>query len=186
MGEAADGREALDLVKQQRPDVLIADIQMKGMNGLEVASRVSGSFPDVRVLILSMHSHEEFVWEALNAGAAGYVLKDTSSEEQGMALAALVQGQMYLTPAVSKHVIDRFVRRDEGPYGTLAALTPRHRETLQLIAEGHTTKQSAAILNLSAKTVDTHRTQLMERLNIHDVAGLVRYAIRHRIIDPAT
>jgi DNA-binding NarL/FixJ family response regulator len=186
VGEAADGREALELVEQHRPDVLIADIQMKGMNGIEVASRISNEYPEVRVLILSMHAHEDLVWEALHAGASGYVLKDLSGEELALALSALAEGETYLTPAVSKHVVNRFVRRAEGPHSSLAGLTPRHRETLQLIAEGHTTKQIAAILNLSVKTVDTHRTQLMERLNIHDVAGLVRYAIRHRLIDPAT
>lgn len=183
VGEAADGREALALVKTQQPDILLTDIGMKGMNGLEAAARVAKEYPHVRVIILSMHDHEEYVWQALQAGVAGYLLKDSGTAEVELAILAVARGESYLTPAVSKHVIDDYIRRVGGDCRSIDLLTPRHREVLQLIAEGNTTKEIARILHLGVKTVETHRSQLMERLNIHDVAGLVRYAVRHRVID---
>jgi DNA-binding NarL/FixJ family response regulator len=183
VGEAADGREALALVKMHQPDILLMDIGMKGMNGLEAAARVATEYPRVRVIILSMHDHEEYVWRALQAGVAGYLLKDSGATEVRQAILAVSCGEKYLTPAVSKHVIDNYVQRVGGDSRSFENLTPRHREVLQLIAEGSTTKEMARILHLSAKTVETHRSQLMERLKIHDIAGLVRYAMRHRVID---
>ncbi|HEX3725910.1 MAG TPA: response regulator transcription factor [Pirellulales bacterium] len=181
VGEACDGREALARIKEHLPDVLLIDIGMKGMNGLEATCRANREFPSVRVLIVSMHADEEYVLQALQSGASGYVLKDAGSSELEFAIGAVARGETYLTPAISRHIIDNYVRRVEGDEAA-AVLTPRHREVLQLIAEGNTTKKIAAILKLGVKTVDTHRTQLMERLDIHDVAGLVRYAIRHRIV----
>jgi DNA-binding NarL/FixJ family response regulator len=183
VAEAGDGREALIAVKDHRPDILVTDIGMKCLNGLETTARVTKEYPHVRVIILSIHSQEEYIWQALRAGAAGYVLKDSDSSELQLAIKSVSRGEMYLTPAVSKRVIENYLRRPDGGAESSDSLTPRHREILQLIAEGSTTKKIATILNLSVKTVETHRMQLMERLDIHDVAGLVRYAIRHHLVD---
>ncbi|MBI3838260.1 MAG: response regulator transcription factor [Planctomycetia bacterium] len=183
VAEASDGREALALVKAHQPDILLTDIGMKGMNGLEAAARVNKEYPHVRVIVLSVHAHEEYVWRALQAGVSGYLLKDSGAAELEFAIMAVARGETYLTPAISKHLVDDYVRRVGGDRGPFDRLTPRHREILQLIAEGNTTKQIANTLHLGVKTVETHRMQLMERLDIHDVAGLVRYAIRHRLID---
>jgi DNA-binding NarL/FixJ family response regulator len=184
IGEASDGRQALALVKEHRPDVVIMDFSMPGLNGLEAATRVAKEFPEVRVLMLSAHSNEEYVCQALRAGAAGYLLKDSGTAELELAIRAVAGGQTFLSPAVSKHVINDYVRRVGGEAGSLEILTPRQREILQMIAEGQTTKEIARTLHLSIKTVETHRSQLMERLNIHDVAGLVRYAVRVGIVQP--
>jgi DNA-binding NarL/FixJ family response regulator len=154
------------------------DIAMPGLNGIEVASRVAKDHPDAKVIILSMHVTEEYVLQAMRAGAKGYLLKDSATVELELALRAVMKGETYLSPSVSRHVVDGFVRGKAGEEGSPELLTPRQREILQLIAEGHTTKEIAVKLNLSTKTVETHRTQLMDRLGIHDVAGLVRYAIR--------
>jgi len=178
VAEAADGRDALVLTKLHQPDIVLMDISMPGLNGLEAAARAAKDFPSVRILILSAHADEEHVCQALRAGAAGYLLKDAGTAELEIALRAVARGETYLSPAVSKHVIADYIRRTGGESGSLELLTPRQREVLQLIAEGHTTKEIARTLHLSDKTVETHRMQLMERLDIHDVAGLVRYAIR--------
>jgi DNA-binding NarL/FixJ family response regulator len=152
------------------------------MNGLETAARVTKEFPGVRVIILSMHANEEYVCRAMQAGAAGYLLKDADPDELERALRAVAAGETYLTPAISKHVISDYLRRVSGEKTTSELLTPRQREILQLIAEGKSTKEMARILQISAKTVETHRAQLMERLEIHDIAGLVRYAIRSGLV----
>jgi DNA-binding NarL/FixJ family response regulator len=178
VAEASDGRDALRLVKEHRPDVVLMDIAMPGLNGLEATRRMAKEFPKVRVLILSMHTSEEYVWQALCAGAAGYLLKGAELDELALAIRAVVRGGTYLSPPVSKHVIRDYVQRVGDEKSLLERLTPRQREILQLIAEGATTKEIAQTLNISVKTVETHRAQLMERLNIHDVAGLVRYAIK--------
>ncbi len=183
VAEASDGREALAFVKMHQPDILLTDIGMKGMNGLEAAARVTKEYPHVRVIILSIHAHEEYVWQALRAGVAGYLLKDSSTNELEFAILAVARGETYLTPAISKHLVDDYIRRVGGDSGPSDRLTPRHREILQMIAEGNTTKEIANTLHLGVKTVETHRMQLMERLDIHDVAGLVRYAIRQRVIE---
>jgi DNA-binding NarL/FixJ family response regulator len=192
VAEASDGREALRLVKTYQPDVVLMDIAMAGLNGLEATARVTKEFPAVRVIILSMHSTEEYVAQALRAGAAGYLLKDAAAAELELAVTSVARGETYLSPAVSKHVIADYLRRagggaaggDEGTPSPAALLTPRQREILQLIAEGHSTKEIAALLHLSVKTVETHRMQLMARLDVHDVAGLVRYAIRVGLVMP--
>jgi DNA-binding NarL/FixJ family response regulator len=182
VGEARDGHEALRLVAAHTPDVLLLDVALPELNGIEVAERLRDT-PGTRVLILSMFANEEFVLRSLRAGAAGYLLKDSSVVELEAALRSVADGGSYLSPAVSGHVLAAYVRR-VGQEGAPAepTLTPRQREVLQLIAEGHGTKEIAARLCLSAKTVETHRAQLMERLGIHDVAGLVRYAIRTGIV----
>lgn len=182
VAEAGDGREALALVAAHRPDVILSDISMPVLNGLEVAERVGRDFPDVKVIILSMHSSEEYVCQALRAGASGYLLKDADTAELKLAIQAVARGETYLSPAVSKHVIAEYVRRTGDHAGVSDLLTPRQREILRLIAIGQSTKMIARTLGISVKTVETHRAQLMERLDIHDVPGLVRYAIRSGLI----
>jgi DNA-binding NarL/FixJ family response regulator len=183
VAEADNGYDALRLIEEHQPDVVLLDIGMPGLNGLEVA-RAARKFPHVRVIILSMHVSEEYVWQALRAGVAGYLLKDAGTAELELAVKAVARGESYLSPAVSKHVVANYARAVGGELSPFERLTPRQREILQLIAEGHTTKQIAEALHLSVKTVETHRTQLMEHLDIHDIAGLVRYAIRMGLVIP--
>jgi DNA-binding NarL/FixJ family response regulator len=182
VAEAGDGREALRLIDLHQPDVVLMDIGMPGLNGLEAAARIVEESPHIRVIILSMHATEEYVLRALRAGAVGYLLKDAGTAELELAVRAVVRGEMYLSPAVSKHVIAEYVQRVSSEPNSFEQLSPRHREILQLIAEGQTTKEIAQTLDLSVKTIETYRTQLMERLDIHDIAGLVRYAIRMGLI----
>jgi DNA-binding NarL/FixJ family response regulator len=182
VAEAADGRSALEAIKQHRPDVVFMDIGMPNLNGLDATARVAQEFPGVRVLVLSMHAHEEYVWQALHSGAAGYLLKDAGTTELEIAVRAVARGETYLTPAVSKHVVESYIRRFGGETSQRERLTARQREILQLVAEGNTTKEIALQLHLSSKTVETYRAQLMEQLDIHDVAGLVRYALRIGLI----
>jgi DNA-binding NarL/FixJ family response regulator len=183
VGEAADGREAIKLVEQHRPNLVLMDITMPVMNGLEATVRIVKEFPQTRVVMLSVHTDEEYVLHALRAGAAGYLLKDAGRAELEIAVAAVARNETYLSPAVSRHVVGDYVRRTgTAAEGRLETLTPRQREILQLIAEGKSTREIASILDVSVKTVETHRAQLMERLGIHDVAGLVRYAIRTGIV----
>ena len=180
VAEAGDGREALAQIRAHRPRVVCTDIGMAGMNGLELTERVTRDFPEVKVLILSMHASEEYVCRALRAGAAGYLLKDSAPAELGLAIKAVARGETYLTPTVNRTVINSYIQRLET--SPLELLTVRQREILQLIAEGHGTKGIAHILKVSPKTVETHRSQLMERLNIKDVPGLVRFAIRQGLV----
>lgn len=178
IAEAVDGRQALEAIKKHKPDVVLMDISMPGMNGLEAAAIATRDFPNSRIIMLSAHSSEEYVGQALRAGAAGYLLKDAATVELELAIHAVARGETYLSPAVSKHVISSYVRRVGGEAGSLELLTPRQRETLQLVAQGKTTKEIARLMHVSVKTIETHRAQLMERLDIHDVAGLVRFALR--------
>lgn len=182
VAEAGDGREALRLIETHHPDIVLMDIAMAGLNGLEATARIAKEFPNVHVIILSMHASEEYVLQALRAGAVGYLLKDAGTEELELAVRAVARDETYLSPAVSKHVVADYVRRVGGEPSSLERLTRRQREILQLIAEGHSTQEIAHMLSISVKTVETHRSQLMERLNIHDVAGLVRYAIRMGLV----
>ena len=184
IAEAGDGREALRLVRAHRPDVVLMDIAMPGLNGLEAAARIAKKFPNVRVIILSMHVNEEYVLQALRAGAAGYMVKGADAAELEIAIRAVARGETYLSPMVSKHVVTDYIQRISGETSPLELLTPRQREVLQLIAEGYSTKKIARTLKISVKTVETHRMQLMERLDIHDIAGLVRYAIRIGLVKP--
>ena len=183
VAEAGDGRETLKLVAAHHPDVVLLDITMPGLNGLEVAARIARTEPRTKVLILSTHRDGEYVSQALRAGAAGYLLKDDSGPELEAALRAVARGDRYLSPAVAQPVIEGYGSQpgDDGP---LARLTPRQREILQLIAEGHSTKQAAQKLGLSPKTVETHRALLMKRLGVRNVAGLVRYAIHAGMVSP--
>lgn len=184
VAEAADGREGLAMIEQHRPDVVLMDIAMPGMSGLEATAQAVQAFPATRIIILSMHASEEYVLRALRVGAVGYLLKDSGLNELELALQAVARGETYLSPAVSKHVVADYLRRVGEDSNPLEQLTPRQREILQLIAEGLTTKDIARRLELSIKTVETHRQQLMNRLDIHDVTGLVRFAIRVGLIAP--
>jgi DNA-binding NarL/FixJ family response regulator len=184
VAEAGDGHQVLALVDKWRPRLVLMDIAMPGLNGLEATARLTKSHPETSVIILSMHAAEEYALQALRAGAAGYLLKDADLSELEFAITAVARGQTYLSPAMSKHLVTDYRRRLAEQADPLDRLTPRHREVLQLIAEGQTTKDIATRLKLSVKTVETHRAQLMDRLDIHDVAGLVRFAIRVGLVAP--
>ncbi len=181
VAEAGDALAGLALVREHRPDVLITDVTLKGMSGLELAEQVRRELPSVRVVMLSMFSSEEYVLRALRIGASAYLVKDAAPSEIRIALDAARRGETYLSPGASQRLIARATGKpaDAGP---LAALTDRQREVLRLIAEGVHTKEIAYRLNLSPKTVEAHRAQLMERLGIHDVPGLVRLAIRTGLV----
>jgi DNA-binding NarL/FixJ family response regulator len=178
VAEAADGNQALEMVKAHHPDVVLMDIAMKALNGLDATAQIKREFPQVCVIILSMHMAEDYVKQALKAGAVGYLLKDAAVPELETAITAVMRGEVYLTPQISRLVVQSYLQHAGGVEGPLGTLTPRQREILQLIAEGHSTKDIGSRLGLSVKTVETHRAQIMERLDIHDIAGLVRFAIR--------
>ena len=183
IAEAASGEEALELAARVKPDVVLMDIAMKGITGLEAAARLHERHPTIRVVILSMHSGEEYVLQALRAGAAGYLLKDAATGELELALRSVMRGESWLSPAVSRQVVEGYVQRS-GSEAAPEVLTARQREVLRLIAVGKSTKEIAFLLNLSVKTVETHRSQIMERLGIRDLAGLVRYALRTGLVPP--
>ncbi len=182
VGEAANGRDAIELTRQSRPDIVAMDVTMADLNGVEATERIRREVPETKVLILSMHDAQEFVVRALRAGAAGYLLKDAAREELEVALRTVGAGKRYLSPEISRRAIESNLRQGQEAANTLERLTARQREILQMIAEGKTTKEIALLLNLSAKTVESHRAQLMDRLRIHDVPGLVRYAIRQGMV----
>ena len=184
VADVGGGHEALQSVHEHRPDIVFMDIAMPGLNGLEAAERMAKQCPSARLIMLSMYANEDYVRQALSVGAAGYLLKGAEPAELELAIKAVMRGETYLTPAVSKHVIQDYLTHGGRKTNPLHDLTPRQREILQLIAEGHSTKDMAQRLNLSVKTVETHRTELMHRLDIHDVAGLVRYAIRIGLVTP--
>ena len=182
VGEACNGLEVLGLVAQLRPDVVVMDVAMPGLNGLDASARLRIEWPDIKVLILSMHQNEDYVRQALRQGAAAYLLKDAAPTDLEAGLRAVLRGETYLSAAVSKGVMSDYVKRlrDDEPSGV--QLTPRQREVLQLIAEGNSSKEIARRLDISIKTVDTHRSQLMRQLDVHEVTGLVRYALRCGLI----
>lgn len=182
VGEAADGHETLRLAEALRPDIVLLDIAMPGLNGLEVAQRLHKFDPSIRVVILSMHASEEYVLRALRAGAAGYLLKDSAVAELEVAVRSVARGETYLSPPVSKRVVDDYVSRTGATPDPLAALTARQREILQLVAEGRTNKEIAQRLGVSYRTIETHRNQLMKRLGVKDLAGLVRFAVRAGLV----
>jgi NarL family two-component system response regulator LiaR len=184
VAETGDGHETLDLIEQLQPDVALLDITMPTLNGLEVAARVPKLSPQTRILVLSMHADEVTVALALRAGVAGYLLKDAAASELEVAVRAVARGDTYLSAAISLKVVDAYVRGEQPPIDPLSGLTGRKREVLQLVAEGKSSKQIASILGLSIKTVEAHRTQLMRQLDIHDIAGLARFAVRIGLIPP--
>lgn len=184
VGEAGDGREAIEMVGRHQPDVVLMDISMAGLNGLEATRLIRKEFPQVQVIVLSMHAGERQVLQALRAGAGGYILKDSAPRELELAIESVARGKLFLSPAISRQVIEVFLGQMGGQADPLDQLTPRQREILQLIAEGHSSKQIAHRLDASVKTIESHRASLMERLDIHDIAGLVRYAIRQGLVSP--
>jgi DNA-binding NarL/FixJ family response regulator len=186
VGEANNGRQALELIKTSGPNLILLDISMTELGGLEALPRIVKDFPAVKVLILSGHANEEYVLRALRCGASGYLLKEAAAEELELAIKAVAQGKTYLSPSVSRTVVESYLQRAAGEEGPIEQLTARQREILQLIAEGRNTKEIAATLEISVKTVEAHRLQLMARLNIHDVPGLVRYAIRSGLVSSET
>lgn len=186
VGEVSDGVEALKVVEAIQPDLVLMDVAMPGLNGLEAASRISKQWPAVRIIMLSMHANEEYLRQALKAGAMGYLLKGADLVELEQAVRTVSGGASYLTPSVARHLIDPDREGDVRELAPVERLSPRQREILQLIAEGHSTKEMAYRLKLSAKTVETHRAQLMARLDIHDIAGLVRFAIKAGLTHPSS
>lgn len=179
--EASDGLSALDLVESDPPDIVLMDISMPRLNGLETAARIIKRFPGVRVILLSMHTNEEYILRALRIGVDGYLLKDAQLDELREAIITVAAGGSHLSPQIASLVADYAYR--VGPETTpLDLLTPRQRAVLQLIVEGHTTKGIGSILGISEKTVESHRMALMERLRIYDVVGLVHYALRVGLI----
>jgi DNA-binding NarL/FixJ family response regulator len=182
VAEASNGRDALALITTHRLDVVLVGMALRGLNGLEVSARVSKDFPKVKTVILSMYANKECVAEALRAGASGYLIKDAATAELELAIKTALHGTVYLSRGISKRAVDIYLKRAGNHVGPFAQLTPRQREVLQLIAEGNNTKAIASALGISVKTVEAHRKQLMDRLGIHEVAGLVRYAIRFGLV----
>jgi DNA-binding NarL/FixJ family response regulator len=183
IGEAGDGREVLNLVKAQPPDVVLLDIAMPGLNGLEAAERLARDFPAVRVVILTMHDNEEYVRRALKAGAVGYLLKKSAIAELATALQQVMRGEIYLCHEIAVQLNQKFSLHGlVGRKSSLEQLTSRQREVLQLIAEGQNTKGIGDILKVSPKTVEYHRMKLMDCLKLHDISGLVRFALRVGLI----
>jgi two-component system response regulator NreC len=181
IGEASDGQEALRLAHAQPPDVAVLDIGMPHLNGIETARRLREALPQTKIVLLTMHTDEPYVLEAMQAGAVGYVLKTQAALDIVQAIRDVVQGGIYLSPRVSRAVVQAHLARSDLPP---APMTSREREILQLIAEGETTKEIASRLGLSVKTVESHRINLMRKLDIHETAILVRYAIRRGLTSP--
>src|SRR5688572_12049859 len=182
VGEAADGRRALELIQELAPDVVLLDLQMPGLSGFEVLQETTEKFPNVKIVVLSVHDTEEYAFRALRSGAAGYLPKSAASAELEVAIDQVVRGKQYISPILAQSASLDSSRGGAAGRAAPLELTPRQREVLTLIAEGYSTKDIARTLSISVKTVETHRAQLMERLGIHDVAGLVRYAIRTGIV----
>ncbi|MBL8075661.1 MAG: response regulator transcription factor [Nitrospira sp.] len=178
VADVGDGWEAVKAVQTHAPDLVLMDIAMPGLNGLDATSRIVKESSTTRVILLSMYANEEYLSQALQVGASGYLLKGAELAELELAIRTVSRGETYLTPAVAKYAVEAYRNKSGVASSPLARLSGRQREILQLIAEGCTTKDIAQRLNLSVKTVETHRAQLMERLEIHDVPGLVRLAIR--------
>ena len=184
IGEAEDGREAVRLAVEKKPDVLIMDIAMPQLNGIDAAAQVTRTIASTNVIILSMYSDEEFLIRALNAGAKGYLLKDSAEPDLVRAVRSVAQGKTFFSPDISHMLLEDYMRRlkQEGLDDSYGLLTEREREVLQLLAEGKSNKDAAAVLNLSLHTVETHRTNFMQKLGLHNIAEIVIYAMRKRII----
>lgn len=180
VGQAGNGHEAVELAEKLKPDIVIMDVAMPGLNGIEATRRISGSLPRTRVLALSMHKDSVYVREILRAGARGYLLKDSGDADLVAAVRSIAKGEGYISPAVSDAVLTDYRKHVTDP---LDLLTSREREVLQLIAEGQTNKEIATGLNLSVYTVEAHRGRIMEKLNLHSTGELVRFALRNGLID---
>ena len=183
--EAADGRTALQLATKHRPDIVLMDIMMPGLNGLDATARMLRASPGTRVIILSMNADEDSVLKALRAGALSYLVKTADPAELELAIRAALRGERFLSSAISQHVVRTCLGRVDREQSSLERLTPRQREVLQLVAEGHTTKQIAAKLQIGVKTAEAYRGELMKALDIHDVASLTRYAIQTGLVSLA-
>jgi DNA-binding NarL/FixJ family response regulator len=181
VAEAGSGDEAIEATQRHQPDVILMDIAMPGLNGLDAAVRILKQSPHIHLIILSMYTNEDYVRQALSVGVSGYLQKGADPAELELAIKAVMRNEVYLTPAVSKQLVQEYLHGGNKPVA-VHELTPRQREILQLIAEGHSTKDMAQRLSLSVKTIESHRMEIMNRLGIHDVAGLVRYAIRIGLI----
>jgi DNA-binding NarL/FixJ family response regulator len=181
VGEASDGQEAVRLATSTQPDVAVMDVGMPVMNGLEAAQELSRSSPRTRAILLTRHDDDHYVIAALRAGVRGYVLKSQAAFDLTQAIREVSRGGMYLSPGVSRAVVDAFLSKADL---SEERLTARERQVLQMIGEGKTTKEIAVVLGISVKTAESHRTRLMHKLDIHATAGLVRYAIRHGLIEP--
>jgi two-component system, NarL family, response regulator NreC len=180
VGEAGNGREAVQIAEELRPDVVVMDVAMPELNGIEATRRLLVSLPHTRVIALSMHRDSVYVRETLRAGARGYLLKDSPAGDLVTAVRSVASGESYLSPAVSNAVLDDYRRHVTNP---IDLLTTREREVLQMLAEGKTNKEIAVVLNLSVYTVDAHRGRIMEKLNVHSINELVRFAVRNGLID---
>ncbi|MCK5254596.1 MAG: response regulator transcription factor [Deltaproteobacteria bacterium] len=184
VGEAKDGREAIKTIEELLPDVILMDIAMPGLNGLEATRRIKKKFPKVKVVVLTMHANEEYIFQILNAGADGYLVKETAFQDLISAINAVHKGEAFMSPSISKKVMTDYIQRAQGEEKVgFDTLTTREREILQLVAEGNSNKKIAEALFISPKTVETHRAHIMDKLNIHDRAGLIKYAIRKGMIN---
>lgn len=186
VAEASDGREALRLIATHRPDIALMDIMMPGLNGLDATARIVQTCPGTRVVILSMNSDEDSVLKAIRAGAAGYLVKSADPAELELAVRAVARGERFISSAVSQHVLAACLSRVDKERTSVERLTPRQREVLQLIAEGHTTKEIANKLAIGVKTAEAYRAELMRALDIHDIASLTRCAIREGLVSVDT
>jgi len=178
IAEADNGREAVEMSRKLKPNVVVMDMSMPGLNGVEATRQILDLDDNVKVLVLSMHADKRFVIGALSAGASGYVLKDCAFEELVRAIHTVAMNQTYLSPSIAGIVVESYRRSQTSPTQSFPVLTPREREVLQLVTEGASAKKIASILNVSMKTVETHRQHIMEKLNAHSVAELTKYAIR--------
>jgi DNA-binding NarL/FixJ family response regulator len=183
IAEANNGRDAVAIAKAEKPNLVVMDISMKELNGIEATAQIKAENPATQVLVLSMHTTEDVVRRALKAGASGYLVKDSAPLELRMAIEAIMRGEHYISSRVSRHLVSGLVAGAKQGESSIDTLTPRQREILQMIAEGKSTKEIAFVLKVSGKTIETHRGALMERLGIHDVAGLVLYAVRNRLVN---
>jgi DNA-binding NarL/FixJ family response regulator len=186
IAEASDGREALELVAEHRPDILLLDIGMPNLNGLDAIERIKKRSPGTKMIILSMHTNEEYVVRALRSGVSGYLIKDSAVDELERAIQNVAAGKTYLSKRISKPEIQAYLANPNRTYAPLDQITARQREVLQLIGEGKNTKEIADLLRVSIKTVEAHRLRLMRRLGIHDLPGLVRFAIRTGLVSAET
>ena len=183
VGEAADGIEALKNIARIKPDIAIIDISLPKLNGIDLASRLKQEFPEIRIIILTMHKSEEFIAKALQAGVKGYILKDNALEELIQSIEAVYQGDIFLSQGVTQHVINGYLKSIPGDYATKEQISSRERGVLQLLAEGKSNKEISDILFLSIKTVETHRANIMRKLGFKNIIDLVLYAVRNHIIE---
>ena len=185
VGEAENGRQAFEKTKQIVPDIVVLDITMPNLNGIEATRQIKKLNPEIKVIVLTVHDNEEYVHQVLQAGASGYLLKESAVSDLVSAINAVKKGDIFLSPTISKVVVKDYIRhtdRESRAFDSLDVLTSREREVLQLIAEGHTNREVARLLKLSVKTVDVHRAHIKEKLHIHDTAGLIKYSIRKGLI----